>query len=269
MPGLQSDHRRPENGSRLGGPDRRSSLTPAQRRTFRNQPECPRHESNMRTRFRNQHTKAPFAAEDCLTRLRARECAVHSRAPRQCLTPRRVSFTLKFPSQPRGTREAPSAAAAESRCFSAVHAALLIAFGRRRFIRSCVRRCPAGGDEERNQPDSRQIYKEEAFHRRPIALAAAATQPRLCLVYAGVAVRLTLRALRPAPIPPWVHLNGQSSIGGFPWKSAPPGAIPSCNPNPTLGQYDQAVVADTVAPAGGPLGYGLQSLRMSKPLRER
>ena len=45
--------------------------------------------------------------------------------------------------------------------------------------------------------------------------------------------------------PPLFHpgsVNGQSGVGGFPWKSAPLGAIPSCNPNPTLGQYDQEVV---------------------------
>ena len=65
---------------------------------------------------------------------------------------------------------------------------------------------------------------------------------------------------------PLFHLgsvNGQSGVGGFPWKSAPLGAIPSCNPTPTLGQYDQAVVANTVAPTGEPPGFGSQSLRMS------
>jgi uncharacterized repeat protein (TIGR01451 family) len=56
-------------------------------------------------------------------------------------------------------------------------------------------------------------------------------------------------------------VNGQSGVGGFPWKSAPLGAIPSCNP--TLGQYDQAVVANSVAPPGEPPGFGSQSLRMS------
>ena len=37
--------------------------------------------------------------------------------------------------------------------------------------------------------------------------------------------------------PPLFHpgsVNGQSGVGGFPWKSAPPGAIPSCNPDPNL-----------------------------------
>ena len=66
--------------------------------------------------------------------------------------------------------------------------------------------------------------------------------------------------------PPLFHpgsVNGQSGVGGFPWKSAPPGAIPACVPTPTNGQYDQEVVANTVAPPGNPPGFGSQSLRMS------
>ena len=58
-------------------------------------------------------------------------------------------------------------------------------------------------------------------------------------------------------------VNAQSGVGGFPWKSAPPGAIPACFPTPTNGQYDQEVVANTVAPPGEPPGFGSQSLRMS------
>ena len=58
-------------------------------------------------------------------------------------------------------------------------------------------------------------------------------------------------------------VNGQSGVGGFPWKSAPLGAIPACVPTPTNGQYDQAVVASTLAPTGEPPGFGSQSLRMS------
>jgi uncharacterized repeat protein (TIGR01451 family) len=50
-------------------------------------------------------------------------------------------------------------------------------------------------------------------------------------------------------------VNGQSG-----WKSAPPGAIPSCDPHPTGGRYDQAVVGNGLAPS---LGFGAQSLRMS------
>ena len=63
--------------------------------------------------------------------------------------------------------------------------------------------------------------------------------------------------------PPLFHLgsvNGQSGVGGFPWKSAPLGAIPACVPTPTNGKYDQEVVANGL-PAS--VGYGVQSLRMS------
>ncbi len=58
-------------------------------------------------------------------------------------------------------------------------------------------------------------------------------------------------------------VNGQTGVGGAAWKSAPLGAIPACVPTPTLGQYDQEVVANTVAPPGDPPGFGGQSLRMS------
>ncbi len=96
------------------------------------------------------------------------------------------------------------------------------------------------------------------MHRKLIALAAAVS---MALVVSGVAsASITLFE------PILFHLgsvNGQSGVGGFPWKSAPLGAIPSCNPTPTLGQYDQAVVANTVAPTGEPPGFGSQSLRMS------
>jgi len=66
--------------------------------------------------------------------------------------------------------------------------------------------------------------------------------------------------------PPLFHpgsVNAQSGVGGFPWKSAPVGAIPACVPTPTNGQYDQSVVANSVAPPGEPPGFGSQSLRMS------
>ena len=55
-------------------------------------------------------------------------------------------------------------------------------------------------------------------------------------------------------------VNGQSGVGGFPWKSAPQGAIPSCNPNPTDGRYDQEVERNGLNPS---VGFGQQSLRMS------
>ena len=96
------------------------------------------------------------------------------------------------------------------------------------------------------------------MHRKLIALAAAVS---MVLLVSGVATAsITLFE------PPLFHLgsvNGQSGVGGFPWKSAPLGAIPACNPTPTLGQYDQEVVANTVAPPGDPPGFGSQSLRMS------
>jgi uncharacterized repeat protein (TIGR01451 family) len=44
------------------------------------------------------------------------------------------------------------------------------------------------------------------------------------------------------------------------WRSAPPGSIPACNPNPTGGAYDQAVVDN---PSGTPAAFGARSLRMS------
>jgi uncharacterized repeat protein (TIGR01451 family) len=54
-------------------------------------------------------------------------------------------------------------------------------------------------------------------------------------------------------------VNGQPGNGQPSWKSAPPGSIPACNPNPTGGAYDQSVVSNSGAPAA----FGLQSLRMS------
>ena len=98
------------------------------------------------------------------------------------------------------------------------------------------------------------------MHRKLIALAAAVS---MALVVSGVAAAsITLFE------PPLFHtfpasVNGQSGVGGFPWKSAPIGAIPACVPTPTNGQYDQAVVSNTVAPTGEPPGFGSQSLRMS------
>ena len=70
--------------------------------------------------------------------------------------------------------------------------------------------------------------------------------------------------------PPLFHpgsVNGQSGVGGFPWKSAPTWRDSvGCNPTPTYGQYDQEVVADSGAPPGDPPGFGSQSLRMSNAL---
>ena len=59
------------------------------------------------------------------------------------------------------------------------------------------------------------------MHRKLIALAAAVS---MVLLVSGVATAsITLFE------PPLFHLgsvNGQSGVGGFPWKSAPLGAIP-------------------------------------------
>ena len=96
------------------------------------------------------------------------------------------------------------------------------------------------------------------MHRKLIALAAAVS---MVLLVSGVATASI--TLFEAPLYHFGSVNTQSGVGGFPWKSAPLGAIPSCNPIPTLGQYDQAVVANTVAPPGEPPGFGSQSLRMS------
>ena len=92
-------------------------------------------------------------------------------------------------------------------------------------------------------------------------LMVLATAVSMALLTCGVAAASITLFERPLFEPGSV--NGQSGVGGFPWKSAPPFAIPSCNPTPTLGQYDQAVVANTVAPTGDPPGFGSQSLRMS------
>src|SRR5512132_89817 len=96
------------------------------------------------------------------------------------------------------------------------------------------------------------------MHRKLIALAAAVS---MALLVSGVAAASITLFEDPLFHPGSV--NGQSGVGGFPWKSAPLGAIPSCNPTPTLGQYDQEVVPNTVAPTGDPPGFGNQSLRMS------
>ena len=55
----------------------------------------------------------------------------------------------------------------------------------------------------------------------------------------------------------------RSASAASPGRALHVGAIPACVPTPTNGQYDQAVVANTVAPPGDPPGFGSQSLRMS------
>src|SRR5512132_3408933 len=94
-----------------------------------------------------------------------------------------------------------------------------------------------------------------SMHRKLIALAAAVS---MFLLVCGVAAASITLFERPLFLPGSV--NGQNSVGGFPWKSAPLGAIPSCNPTPTLGQYDQEVELNGLAQS---VGFGLQSLRMS------
>ena len=96
------------------------------------------------------------------------------------------------------------------------------------------------------------------MHRKLMALAAAIS---MALLVSGVAAAV-ITLFEPILFHPG-SINGQSGVGGGPWKSAPPGAIPACVPTPTNGQYDQAVVPNTVAPTGEPPGFGSQSLRMS------
>ena len=92
-------------------------------------------------------------------------------------------------------------------------------------------------------------------------LMVLATAVSMALLPGGVAAA-SITLFEP-PLFDLGSVNGQSGVGGFPWKSAPPGAIPACVPTPTNGQYDQEVVANTVAPPGEPPGFGSQSLRMS------
>ena len=96
------------------------------------------------------------------------------------------------------------------------------------------------------------------MHRKLIALAAAISMALLVTGVAGAVITL----FEPILFHPG-SINGQTGVGGGPWKSAPIGAIPACVPTPTNGQYDQEVVPNTVAPTGEPPGFGSQSLRMS------
>ena len=96
------------------------------------------------------------------------------------------------------------------------------------------------------------------MHRKLIALAAAIS---MVLLVSGVAAADTITLFEPILF----HLgsiNGQTGVGGGAWRSAPR-CHPGVCPNPNLGQYDQAVVANTVAPTGDPPAFGSQSLRMS------
>ena len=66
------------------------------------------------------------------------------------------------------------------------------------------------------------------MHRKLIALAAAVS---MVLLVSGVATASI--TLFESPLFHLGSVNGQSGVGGVAWKSAPPGAIPSCNPIPT------------------------------------
>ena len=73
-----------------------------------------------------------------------------------------------------------------------------------------------------------------AVHR-----SRSATRAIVGLLAASVSFALLACGVAAASItlfePPLFHpgsVNGQSGVGGFPWKSAPPGAIPSCHPIP-------------------------------------
>ena len=99
--------------------------------------------------------------------------------------------------------------------------------------------------------------------RRMLMVLATAVSMVL-LVCGAAAASITLFE------PPLFHLgsvNGQSGVGAGPWRSAPPGAIPSCNPTPTLGKYDQEVVAKMGLARG--LGFGLAVVAYVEPLWER
>ncbi len=60
-------------------------------------------------------------------------------------------------------------------------------------------------------------------------------------------------------------VNGQGGppLAAQPWKSAPPGAIPACDPTPTNGQYDQQVVSNSLISPAPPAEFQTKSLRMS------
>ena len=60
------------------------------------------------------------------------------------------------------------------------------------------------------------------MHRKLMVLATAASMALLVSGVAAASITLFER-----PFPPWVTINGQSGVGGFPRKSAPLGAIPS------------------------------------------
>jgi uncharacterized repeat protein (TIGR01451 family) len=105
-------------------------------------------------------------------------------------------------------------------------------------------------------------------------LMVVATAVSVSLLACGVA-QASITLFEP-PLFRLGSVNGQSGVGGYPWKSGPPfpGTINCLNyplpkdppppPFPTHpGEYDQEVVTGTAAPPGEPPGFGSQSLRMS------
>ena len=91
-----------------------------------------------------------------------------------------------------------------------------------------------------------------------------ATAVSVALLACGVAAASI--TLFEAPLFHPGSVNGQSGVGGFPWKSAPPGAIPSCNPNPTGGEYDQEVEPNGLDLS---VGFGSAVAAYVEPLWER
>ena len=85
-------------------------------------------------------------------------------------------------------------------------------------------------------------------------LRVLATAVTIALLACGVAVADTVTTTF-EPAFPLGSVNGHSG-----WKSAAPGAIPHCDPEPTGGEYDQRVVNNGLALG---LGFGARSLRMS------
>ena len=99
-------------------------------------------------------------------------------------------------------------------------------------------------------------------------LTVLATAVSISLLACGVATA-SITLFEP-PLFDLGSVNGQMGNAPGPWKSSPPGTItclgsPVQNPPlpPHPGQYDQAVVPNTVAPPGEPPRFGSQSLRMS------
>ena len=86
-------------------------------------------------------------------------------------------------------------------------------------------------------------------------LMIMATAAGVTLLVCGVANADTVTANFESPTFQPNTVNAQDG-----WRSAPLHSIPNCDPTPTQGAYDQAVVPNLGTP---PLNFGLQSLRIS------